>query len=1005
MKNIFTKKDKQRAIRYECCLVLSLLFALPVYAQQIKINGSVKDTEGIPLIGVNVLIKNTKEGTITDLNGKYELTALPTDTLQFSYTGYATEERPVNGQAAIEVVMAVASRLLDEVVVVGYGVQRKSDLTGAVSSVRAKELTKIPTPSVGQALQGKIAGVQVMAASGRPGQGAVIRVRGTGTLNNADPVFVVDGMITNDIDFLNTNEIESIEVLKDASATAIYGSRGANGVILITTRQGKTGQDTRFSFSSYLGVQSLARKIELANARQYATLYNEAGKFPSFDDPALLGNGTDWQDVIFRNADIQNHHLAVQGGTDKMHFYVSADLLRQQGIIRTSGFERYSLRINNGYSLTRWLTLGHNLSVVQRQGNNEPGGIVFNAYAADPTIEAIDANGHFGSTSLRSNVSNPAAQLEYQNFNRYKSTRLVGSLFATARFFSDFVFKTSIGIDAAFGKQRHFEPEFKVDDKQFRDESFLFVQLDRSYNWLWENTLSLHKEWNRHRLSLLGGITSQANFFEFLQGSRKRIIENAEALYFLGAGDSETQENNHGGDQWKYLSYLFRTNYVFNDKYLLTASFRADGSSRFGANNRRGYFPSFALGWRIIEEAFMKNQNLFTNFKLRASWGIIGNDKIGSYEGRPVVQTELNAVFGNNEQSHFGATPIDLANPDIHWEEARQADIGLELGFFKNKLTLEADYFHRTTSEVLVNVPLPLYAGAQNDPRLNAAKVLNRGIELNLGWQDEPPGGFGYHLNLLATSLHNEVLELADGKEDLRGGGIPGGFVTNTQPGLPIGAFYGYKVLGVFQNEDEINASPHSEGDNREQPGDLRFADVNGDGGISTDDRTFIGSPIPNLLFSFNFGLQYKSIDLSLDFHGQSGNKIANVKKMMRFFGTPNYEASFLNRWTGEGTSHSEPRINNDGYPNFTMSERFLENGSFFRLRSLQLGFRLPAAILNKINFNSLYFYVSGTNVKTWTDYSGYTPEITSENVLENGIDRGIYPVAKIWTMGARAEF
>lgn len=988
-----------------CCTAFFLLPSLCVFAQQMKVSGSVKDADGIPLIGVNILIKNSAEGTITDFDGKYELTAGATDTLEFSYTGYAGQAIAVNGQAVVDVVMEEASELLDEVVVVGYGVQRKSDLTGAVSSIKNAELQKIPTASVGLALQGKIAGVQVTSASGRPGEAAVIRVRGTGTLNDADPVYVVDGMITEDIDFLNANEIASIEVLKDASATAIYGSRGANGVILVTTHQGKVGQKPQFSFSSYYGVQSLAKKIDLANASQYATLYNEAGKLPQFDNPDSLGIGTDWQDVIYRDAGIQNYNFAVRGGTEKMHFNISADVLRQDGIIRTSDFERYSLRINNGYALTEWLDLGHNISFIHDRGNNEPGGVVFNAYAADPTIEDVDADGNFGSTSLRSNVSNPAAQLEYQNFNRRRGNRLVGNLYATANFLENFIFKTSIGIDAGFRKERYFEPVFRVDDKQFRDESFLRVQFARSNNWLWENTLTYQKEWQRHRLNLLGGITSQANFSEFLSGSRKRVIEDAEVLYYLEAGDRETQENNNGGNEWKYLSYLFRANYVLDEKYLLTASLRADGSSKFGANNRWGYFPSFALGWRVIEEGFMKDQDLVTNLKLRASWGIIGNDKIGSYEGRPVVQTELNAVFGNNEESNFGATPVDLANPDIHWEEAQQADLGLELGFIKNKLTLEADYFHRVTSEVLVNVPLPLYVGAQNDPRLNAAKVLNRGIELNLGWRDDFGKDFSYHINVLGTSLHNEVQELADGKEDLRGAGIPGGFVTNTQVGLPIGAFYGYKVLGVFQNEEEINANPHSEGSSIEQPGDLRFADIDGDGMITTDDRTFIGSPIPDLMYSFNFGLQYKGLDLAFDFNGQTGNKIANVKKMLRFFGAPNYEASFLDRWTGEGTSNSEPRIDSDGYPNFEMSERFLEDGSFFRLRSVQLGYSLPGGVLDKARFNSLYIYVSGTNVKTWTDYSGYTPEITSGNVLEVGIDRGIYPVARTWTVGVRAGF
>lgn len=973
-------------------------------AQDIKVSGTVMDTYDIPLIGVNILIKNTDLGTVTDIDGKYQLTILnATDTLVFSYIGYHQQELPLNGRTRHTIVLEETVDVLGEVVVIGYGTQKKSDLTGAVSTVKGEELTKIPTASVAQSLQGKVAGVQVTATSGEPGASAIIRIRGVGTLNDASPLFVVDGMLLDDIDFLNPNDVESVQILKDASATAIYGSRGANGVIIISTKKGVIGEPARFEFSSYWGTQKLVKKIDLANANEFATLANEVaeneGTGLPFSNPDEFGEGTDWQDEIFSDAPIRNYQLGIRGASEKMTYSISANYFQQEGIISGAEFDRLTLRINNQYQVKEWAKLGHNISYIHSKFKVVPN-VTESAYRADPTVPGIDSLGNFGNTSIRASVANPLAQLEFNNNSGFNN-RMVGNLYLDLNFLNNFTFRTNVGLDIEQGQGKTFVPEFFVSAIQQNEENRLSLNGQRIFSWLWENTLTFDKEWKKHYVNVLAGITAQEYTFENWGGTRTGLVGESEELFFLNAGELEGQSNFNSGFEWSLLSYLFRVNYTFDHKYLFTASYRRDGSSKFGLNNRYGNFPSFAAGWNISQEEFMKDQDLISRLKLRASWGIIGNEKIGAYAGRAVVTSNLNAVFGTMEALNFGATINTLANPDIRWEETTQTDIGLEFGLFNNRLTAEIDYYSRITDGILVDVPIPVFVGSANNPVVNAAKVKNSGFDINLFWK-ERKGDWSYNISLIASTVNNEVQQLGEGKEELFGGdlGVGGKLGTRTVVGLPIGAYYGYETNGIFQNEEEILAGPALGG---EQPGDLKFVDSNKDGEITTEDRVYLGSPIPDLIYSMQIGVEFSDFDFSIDFYGVNGNKLINAKKMARF-GTYNFESSFLDRWTEEGSSNTEPRVTNGGH-NYNVSDRFLEDGSFFRLRTIQLGYSLPGSILSKMKLSNFRIYVSGTNLKTWTDYSGYTPEISSHSVINVGIDRGTFPISKTILFGVNVTF
>ncbi len=980
---------------------LLLLGALVGQAQQ-RITGTVTDaTSGEGLIGVTIAVKGIAQGAVSDVSGAYTLDAPDANAvLVFTYTGYETQEIALEGRTTLDVKMNTALTILEETVVVGYGIQKKSDLTGAVGSVKTKDIERVPTSSIDQALQGKIAGVYVTPASGQPGAGAVIRIRGTGTLNNANPLYVVDGMLLDDASFVNPQDVQSIEVLKDASATAIYGNRGANGVIIITTKRGQSGDKARISLSTYYGSQELTRQVPMANAAEFAQMYNELTGKQYFTDPAALGEGTNWQDLVYRKAPIANVQLSANGGTEKLLYNISGNYFNQDGILRESKFERVTLRLNNEYQLNKVVRLGNNISFMHIKAHNPPG--VLNSTLQMPPVYAErDSNGNFSDpTFFGTAIGNPAADLFYKNYNYSMGNRVVGTVFADIKLFKYFTFRSNYGLDLWNVKSRFFEPAFQVSVSQLNKNDRLQIGFDEARSWLWENTLTFDKEFGSSRLNVLAGYTSQETHFESFGAARSNFPSSSENLLYLDAGNDTTQTNYGSAGEWAMISYLSRVNFTLFDRYLLTASLRADGSSRFSPANRWGYFPSFALGWNIAQEPFLSNQRFIDRLKLRASWGIVGNDKTQLYPSFGIIQSGLYSIFGPDETLNTGATLTTLSNPDVRWEEARQTDVGLEIGVLEGRLGAELDWYNRNTYDILYPLPVPDYVGSDGSPVVNVADVRNRGVDLTINWR-ETRGKVGYNFTGILSTVQNVVTKLDKRKSEVSGGGTAAGDVTLTRVGRSIGEFYGYKVAGIFQNADDLTKYPTQ---GNEKPGDFIFQDTNGDSVITALDKVFLGSPIPKFTYSFSAGLEAFGFDFTADFFGVHGNKVANGKAFARY-GVYNWEKIFYDgRWTGEGTSNTVPRVTNGGH-NYQMSDFFLQDGSFFRLRSLVLGYSLPRSLGSKIGITKARIYVTGTNLWTKQQYTGYSPEFPGSSVFSVGVDTGTYPVAKSIIFGLDVNF
>ncbi|MDD4645042.1 MAG: SusC/RagA family TonB-linked outer membrane protein, partial [Bacteroidales bacterium] len=863
---------------------------------------------------------------------------------------------------------------------------------------------------------GKVAGVQVTSTSGAPGASPVVRIRGVGTFNNSSPIYVVDGVILDNISFLNSADIASMEVLKDASATAIYGSRGANGVVIVTTKTGTKGSGKPlFSFSSEFGMQVLAKKIDLLNGREFAIITNEIAP-GTYNNVDMLPN-TDWQDLVFNPAPMHNSQFSIAGATEKTDYYVSVGLIQQDGIVDKSSYKRYSIKVNNSYKLTDHLKFGNNFTLAPYNQQNAPN-VTYSAYRAQPLLEPYYADKSFG---VVYNVGNPLADLEYSN-NYSSGVRGVGNLYGEYSFLDGFTLKSSYGVDAAYSKSKSFTPAFTVynpDGTASQQQNLLsdiYKGNSERLTWIWENTLNYTKTFGIHSINAVAGYTMQETNSESIGLSGENVIRNGSDFWYIGPSYIYDKANNvntiqsitNGVDPNEYysmLSYLFRANYTLREKYMFTVTFRRDGSSKFARENRFSNFPSFAAGWNIGREKFMKNLPMFTSLKLRASWGMIGNEKISYYDRFARVQSGIFAIIGYPDESIAAASYGKSGNPDLKWESTTQTDLGLEFGMMNNRLTGEFDFYNRVTDDILVELSTPghLGNGLGQKVRYNAGSVLNRGIELTLNWRDQA-GDFTYGIGILGSTIHNEVLSIggSSGVDSL----LIGGYLANGQPvtqsrvGLPIGAYFGYLTDGVFQNQTELDAYPHA---SQAGIGDLRFVDYHKDGVINSLDRTYLGSSIPKFVFGFNCELAYKAFEISADFQGQAGNKIFNGKEVVR--PDPyNFEQHVFDRWTGEGTSNTEPRASFGGY-NYSISDRFIQNGSFLRLRNVTLAYRIPESITRKFKLAELRVYLKATNVFTLTQFTGYTPEIGSYDVLSNGIDYGSYPVTAVYSLGVNLTF
>ncbi|MBC7885531.1 MAG: TonB-dependent receptor [Saprospiraceae bacterium] len=981
---------------------ITIFLIVFIAGAQHKVKGIITAlANGDPLIGATVEESGTENGTISDIDGSFSFSVSNANAiLLIKYIGYDDLSVNVAGQNDINVSLTESSVMIDQIVVVGYGTQKKSDLTGAVSSLKGSELERVVTPNVEQALQGKIPCVYVSPASGQPGSGAVIRVRGTGTLNNSNPLYVIDGMITEDASSVNPQDVESIEVLKDASSAAIYGSRGANGVIIITTKNGKKRKNAQLSFSTYYGQQQAVNQISLLNGTQFARAYNQLRGINYFTNPDSLGEGTNWQAEVLRNAPIRNVQFGANGASDNIAYNFSANYFNQDGILKNTSFERGTFRLNTEMKLKPWFTLGNNVSYSLIQEHLGPN-VISSAYRIPSVLPVYDEDGNFTDPTFYGlAVANPAADQFYKSNNKVKRTNLLGNVYGEVSFLQNFRFRTNFGYNFTVESSRYFEPKFTVSASQLNKSDRLNITQGSGKNWIWEQTLNYYKEWTDHSLGVLIGYTAEERKSENIGASRESFPGSSDELIYLSSGNDTTQMNFGGASDEAMTSILFRTNYSFKEKYLFTTSIRVDKSSRFTPDHRTGYFPAASVGWNMGRESFIEELNTFDRLKVRLSYGILGNQALTDrYPTSAIINGGLGAVFGSGENLNQGATQLSISNPKLKWEVSNQIDIGLEAGFLNNRLDVEVDWYKRNTYDIIAAVPIPDFVGSSSSPYVNTAEVLNSGVDIGVNWRQS--GTFDYNIGFNISPVSNEVLALAKGRNEIFDAFINGEPATHTIVGLPIGAYYGFRTAGVFQTTEEISSSPKLGG---EKPGDLRYIDEDNNGLIDGNDRVYLGSPIPTLTYGINLGAGYKGFDMNIDFLGVSGNKVFNEKESFRF-GVYNWESHVADAWTTTNPSDSEPRVTNGGH-NFRVSDRFIQDGSFFRLRTVNLGYSIPNSILSKIKMESLRIFVSGTNLWTQQSFTGYSPEFpNSTSPFKVGFDNGTYPIAKSIQFGLETKF
>ncbi len=1015
-------------------LLFIILIAVSAYGQQ-TVGGTVVDEEGAPMIGVNILEKNTSNGTITDFDGKYELTVGENAILVFSYLGYSDQEFEIQGQSVIDVNLAPNANELDEIIVVGYGVQKKKVVTGAISKVKAEELEEQNITRLDDALQGRTAGVRVIANSGQPGDGGTIRIRGTASFGASDPLYVVDGVIIGGgIDYLNPNDIESIEVLKDAASANIYGARGTGGVVLVTTKKGEKNKTT-VQLQSLYGVQAPARLLPTLNSFEYATLLNEAsvaaGGPIKFEDPSSLGEGTNWQKEIFRNdAPIQNHQFSVSSGTDNSTYFMSLGYFNQDGIIQTSGYERFTARLNATVEANKHLKFGSNLSYsrIKSRGvstNSEFGSPLSRAVNLDPITPLLETDPDvlnstvfqnfavvkneegipYGISDLvTSEVLNPVAALNTAEGIGY-SDKIVASFFGEVSFLKNFTFTSRIGTDLAFWGGEGFTPIFYLNSSNRNDLTSYNRSQNRGLYWIFENFVKYNLKSGNHTFEAVVGTSAEENKGQGISTTITDIpVDNlADASFgFFAAPDNQFA----GGFEYlnTRLGYIGRVNYNFSEKYLFSAQMRVDGSSSFGPNNKYGYFPSVSLGWIVSDEDFF-NSSAINYLKIRGSWGISGNDNAGSFGFVSTLGGGRNYTFGLDEILTNGVVPDALANPDLRWERTISPNIGFDAKLFR-KFSLTLDFYKKTTDGLLLGLDVPGYVG-NNAPLGNIADMENKGFDVELGYVTSS-GNFDISIKGNLAYNQNTVVSIGQEKEFLTGArfGPQGLEITRTQPGLPINYFFGYQTDGLFQNAEEIAAYANTDGEPIQpnaSPGDIKFIDINNDGIIDADDRTFIGDPTAPWTYGGNIDIGWKNFELSIFGVGVYGNKIYKI--LRRFdLQNANFTGEALERWTGEGTSNDYPRlVTNDPNGNFSnSSDFFLEDGHFFRIKNLQLSYDIPKRNLVRLGFEKIRIYVQSKNLHTFTKYSGFDPEIGGGSY---GIDRGFYPQARSFNVGLNASF
>jgi TonB-linked SusC/RagA family outer membrane protein len=995
---------------------------LPAVA--LTVRGRVVNDAGEGLPGVSVLLKGTTTGTTSDGEGAYALT-LPeggeTGTLVFSFIGYATRELPIDNRSTLDVSLLPDVKALGEVVVVGYGTQQRQDLTGSVATVKGSDVSRLPVSTVTEALQGQAPGVEITSNSGAPGANLAVRIRGVGTINSTDPLYVVDGLpIFGGLNQINPNDIESIDILKDASAGAIYGARAANGVVLITTKKGQEGP-LKVSFNAYYGSQSPWRKLDLLNAGEYRALMLDVaangGKTPpeALTDPSREGIDTDWQDLMFQTAPIQSYNLGLSGGGKFATFNISGGYFRQEGIQVTTRYDRANVQINSQGRKGRF-RFGETLLLAGDVNKTEPnyiGGLMLgHTITASPLVSPFNPGadgGYGGADPLDGGLQflNPYGYSMLRD-QRSRNLQVLGSVYGQFEILPGLDYRLNLGTDLASGGNAEFIPSFAMGNIS-QNQATLSNDNNNRLSWLAEHTLTFSRTLGRHQVTALAGYSDQ-----YLQnyGFRATAVgfPNND-LRVLSAGSNVNKSNDGSRDELHLRSFFGRVNYTLADRYLLTATVRRDGSSNFSKNNRYGTFPSVSLGWVLSEEAFLKDNPLVSLLKLRASYGLLGNQAIGPYNYSPTLNVTSNYPFGVDQEVQPGTAPRRLPS-DARWETTKQADVGLELGLLRDKLVLVADYFHKQTEGMLITAPnIPLTTGLPDKPAVNAGGIENQGLELALTYR-KSDGPFTYSVTGNFTTYRNRVTSLGNNGQPLFAPSAGYSFA-KTEVGSSIGRFYGYVADGLYQTDAEIDKTfaPNA------APGDIRFRDLNGDGKLDDKDRDYIGSPLPDFSYGLSGSVGYGGLDLSLLLYGVAGNQIVN-RNIPGMNSSVNTTAAALRRWTPENPNTDVPRaVSGDPNNNYTrFSSRYIEDGSFLRLRNVTVGYTLPASLTEKLRVARLRLYVSGQNLLTLTKYSGFDPEtaggsqssqatwFVSQNLLR-GVDNGASPPPRTLLGGLQLDF
>ena len=984
--------------------LIGMLLPLCVSAQQINVQGTVKDAVGsVP--GASVIVKGTTNGTIADIDGKFSMKVPAGAVLEVSCIGYVTVEVPAgNGQTPLTIVLKEDTELLEEVVVVGYGTIKKSDLTGAVAAVNSDKIKDSPAANVGQALQGKVAGVQIID-SGSPGSNVNIKVRGLGSINNCDPLVVIDGVPTDlGLNAINTEDIERIDVLKDASATAIYGSRGANGVVMVTTKRGKSG-DGKISVNANFSLQTPTNVPQMLNAAQYAQLSNEmmanSGRNvnPDWADPATLGAGTNWLGELLGTGKLQKYNVSYSGGNDKTNYYVSGGFLDQTGVVRNVGYRRFTFQSNSDTQVRRWLKMSTNVtfSTDTKSSGSYSIGDTMNAL---PVFSVKDENGEWtgpeGNAEWYGSVRNPIGTTEV-NKSETKGYNILANISAEVTFTKWLKFKSTFGYDAKFWYTDSFTPKYAWKPIQV-EVSKRYRSNNKSFTNLWDNYFLFdHTFAKKHHLSMMAGTSAQWNSYDYMSGEKSGFLFDSVNQMDNG---QEVEYINGSKSEWSLMSLMARVNYSYDDRYLITATIRRDGSSRFGRNNRWGTFPSVSVAWRPSKESWFPQSEIVNDLKVRAGYGVTGSQaSVSNYGYLATYETGVYSfgTAGTEQPSLYSAS---LANPSIHWEEVAQSNIGIDLAMFNSRVQFSIDGYIKNTRDMLVKASIPITSGFEDTTTTyaNAGKVRNQGIEMQLHTVNIA-GEWNWETDFSATYNTNKIIDL-NSAVPYYINQVNNSYLTMLQKGYPINVFYGYVTYGLFQNQTEVENHAFQPG---AAPGDIRYRDLNNDGVINESDRTVIGNPNPTWLFSMNNTVEWKGLELSVYLQGVAGNSIYNANNIENtgMAAAMNQTVAVLDRWTGEGTSNFMPRaVYGDPNQNCRVSDRFIENGSYLRVKNIMLAYSFPGKMLQKINVHGLRLALICENVATISKYSGFDPEVSI-----NGIDSSRYPIPRTYSVGLNLNF